>query len=190
MELFFDTETSGFRNSTKPNESWIVQIAAILSDEERVYGSINYLIKADGRTIHPKAEELHGISIEMADKYGMPELFVSGAFTLLSRHADILVCHNIGFDLPFVLDILQRTNVKTNILSKRKFCTMLESTDICQLPGRSSRLFKWPRLEELYNFCFDEELVGAHDAMVDVVATRRCYYHLRKNHYIDGDRKE
>ena len=62
---------------------------------------------------------------------------------------------------------------------KSLFCTMKSSTNLCRLPGRYGN-FKWPKLTELYKFLFNEEMEGAHDAMVDVRATRKCYYRLKE----------
>lgn len=43
--------------------------------------------------------------------------------------------------------------------------------------------FKAPKLGELYTFLFGDELVGAHDAMVDVQACMACFFEMkaRKN---------
>jgi len=38
---------------------------------------------------------------------------------------------------------------------------------------------KPPKLEECIRHFFNEELDGAHDAMVDVRACRRVYFHLQ-----------
>ena len=55
---------------------------------------------------------------------------------------------------------------------------MKSAVDYCKLPGNYG--FKWPKLEELYNICFQEKLENAHDAMVDVRATFRCFDKLEK----------
>ncbi len=56
---------------------------------------------------------------------------------------------------------------------------MKSSVQYCKLPGNYG--FKWPKLEELYNICFQEKLENAHDAMVDVRATFRCFDKLEKD---------
>jgi hypothetical protein len=65
------------------------------------------------------------------------------------------------------------------LLTKSTFCTMEKSTNLVKLPGKYGK-YKWPKLVELYKFLFNEELTGAHDALVDILATRRCYYELLK----------
>jgi hypothetical protein len=59
------------------------------------------------------------------------------------------------------------------------YCTMLESTTMCNLPGRYGKP-KWPKLQELHKFLFGEEFTGAHSALDDVKATRRCYYAMKE----------
>ena len=44
---------------------------------------------------------------------------------------------------------------------------------------KAMNLKKMPTLAELYAFLFKEELVGAHDAKVDMEACRRCWFKLR-----------
>lgn len=38
---------------------------------------------------------------------------------------------------------------------------------------------KPPKLEECIRHFFNEDLDGAHDAMIDVAACRRVYFHLK-----------
>lgn len=74
MELFFDVETSGFINkklsASAPGQAWIMQLAFILSDENRIYTEFSSLIKADGRSCHPGAQKVHQISVEECNKGG------------------------------------------------------------------------------------------------------------------------
>ncbi len=58
-------------------------------------------------------------------------------------------------------------------------CTMKSSTDHCKLQGRGFS-FKPPKLAELHRFLFGEYFEGAHDAMIDVEATMRCFLELVK----------
>lgn len=185
MELFFDTETSGFRSkklaADDPNQAWIVQLAAILSTEEQIMAEINVIIKAEGRTIHPMAQQTHGISVEAAAK-GMEESDAAFFFLSLVAPATVVICHNHPFDAPFVNDLMIRSGFEpeSRIISELpNYCTMRQSTDLCKLPGRYGK-FKWPKLTELHQFLFNEDFEGAHDALADVRATRRCYYELKK----------
>ena len=63
-------------------------------------------------------------------------------------------------------------------ISKPRFCTMKSTTDICRIPSPRGG-YKWPKLGEAYKHFFGEELQGAHDAMNDVRAAMRIYFHLK-----------
>ena len=69
--LFFDTETSDFIRkalpANDPFQAWAVQIGAILASPEQDFGQMNVIIRANGRSMNPYAQEVHGISVERAD---------------------------------------------------------------------------------------------------------------------------
>jgi DNA polymerase-3 subunit epsilon len=185
MILFADSETSGMLNFKQsyehPTQPWPVQIAAILADDDgRVVQSINLLVKSDSRTIHPKAQEVHGLDIETLDKYGFVETEVIALFYTLCLKANALVCHNVSFDQKIFAASLFRCWGAQNANTFMKMptqCTMKEATDFCKLPGRFGKP-KWPKLSELHQILFEESFEGAHDALADIKATMRCYYEL------------
>lgn len=183
MEVFIDVETSGFISkklpADHPDQAWIMQLAFILSSEKIICTEFSTLIIAETRTCHPRAQAVHGISVEDCNIGGMPE---SGMLDTLLHglySAKIIIAHNIYFDLEFIIQYLKR-NGHSNIDELKKtplFCTMKSSTNLCRLPGRYGN-YKKPKLAELYEFLFDEGFEGAHDALADVRALRRCYYRL------------
>jgi len=186
MELFFDTETSDMVKwklpINDPSQPWMVQIGAILSDEDMIYAELNLLIQPDGRTIAPGAFGAHGISEEMAELAGVDERYALITFASLYKMADVIVCHNIDFDSK-ILDIAmdrQDPFIPYNPIKKMYFCTMKQSTDMCKIKKNFGDGYKWPKLQELHYFLFKENFVGAHDAMNDVRATRRCYYEMMR----------
>ena len=187
MELFYDTETSYFYKDrlafNHPKQSWVCQLAAILSDEDLIYAQISLYVKPYDRTISKSAENVHGISVSMCEFAGMDESSVIGLFLNMARRADTLVAHNVSFDQQFVESMIQRglPDVKVSIYDFKHICTMKAGTPVCKLPPNFPGAdHKWPKLEELYKYLFGEDLVDAHDAMADVKATRRCYYAMRK----------
>lgn len=193
MECFFDVETSGFINkklsATDPKQAWIMQLAFILSDRDRIYTGFSSLITSEGRICNPHAQKVHEISVEECDKGGMREnqilnSVIHGFFT-----ADILVAHNYAFDIELIDQFIWRSNTKWAGLKEiPHFCTMKETTNLCKLPQpKWPGKFKWPKLAELYSFLFDEEFEGAHDALADVRATRRCYYELQDIGFMGAD---
>lgn len=187
MELFFDTETSdmaNFKTSFKSKQPWIVQLGCILSDESMVHCSINVTILPNGRKIAQGALNVHGISEELAEKIGIPEISVCQLFSHLIHKADLIVCHNVKFDILLVAHMLYQNDREDDLqklLNISSYCTMETGTPLCRLKSRYNiKSFKWPKLQELHKFLFGENFVGAHDAMADVQATRRCYYEMLK----------
>lgn len=188
--LFFDTETSGFINKklqyNDPDQAWCIQIGAILSTKDKIYQEMNVLIKSDGRTIHPKAQEVHGISVEQADKEGLPELEAINKFGSLMRKSEAIVCHNYDFDWAYVYQMMQRNLDQMTdearsafYLDLPSYCTMKsqEVKQFCDLKNKAGRI-KWPKLIELHEKLFGFGFDNAHDAFADIKATRDCYFEL------------
>ena len=184
--LFFDTETSGlalYKESYKhPDQPWIVQLAMILADESRIYHKLNILIYHEQREIEPKAQEIHGISVEDCE-LGLRELLAAKLIESIATEAEQIVCHNVSFDKKLVLALLHRNgfDLFCDWLDKiPSYCTMQKSTDYCKLPPKRFGNYKWPKLEELYKVLFDQDLQICHDALGDVEATMKCYYKLKE----------
>ena len=172
-----DTETTGFKNPK------IVQMAWLISDEKGiVHKTKDYLVKVNCE-IPVDATKVHGITKEMTDKNGVPVEKVLNEFIKDSKDC-ILVCHNLGFDVNRVVNLeLKRLNwldLEEKSLPEIKICTMLNTTDYFKIPAAGGRRgYKWPKLEEAYQLSFDEELENAHNAMIDVLATYRVFFHLK-----------
>ena len=185
MNLFFDTETSGLPKFKSPNsdpgQPWIVQLAAVLSTNDKVLMSMNFIIQSGGLPIHPKALEVHGISTNLADKIGFEPQVAFSTFLQMAEKADKLICHNTSFDMRLLEILATRLDhyqdFVDTVIVKPHVCTMIKSTNFCKLPTKWGK-FKWPKLTELHAILFDEDFEGAHDALNDVYATQRCYYEL------------
>ncbi len=192
MELFFDTETSGVFDFKKPNHRtkdfpWVVQLGVILAEEGISYAEFNIIVKPEGRTITEGAQNVHNISVELADRSGIYEPTVARTFAELIHQADTLVCHNWQFDSRIILGLFWRTKSifcsEKLITESNNYCTMKNTTNLCRLPGRFGN-YKWPKLQELHEFLFGEKFIGAHDAMFDIKATMKCYYELVKRGWV------
>lgn len=183
LSLAFDTETTGVINyklpKTHPSQPRMVQLGAILFDDSGVVrGEINVLIKPDGWTIPDDAAAVHGITTEMAEKYGVPVVLALNIFNRFAAMADIVVAHNFDFDDAILKGEFHRINRDSAFFTCNSFCTMKASTNVVQIKG--PRGFKWPKLQETHKFLFGEEFEGAHDAMADVRACKRVFIELKK----------
>lgn len=175
--LFFDTETTGFKSSTYTPR--LVQLGAILQDMDtlRVLAEFNSMVVTDGFEIPEKVSDIHGITNELADKYGQTMKLVDEAFGRMIEAADLIVAHNLAFDVGIVSDNLI---LSTSLLDgKERYCTMLKSVDLVGIKKTNGGGNKWPRLMEAYKHFYGTEFDNAHDAMADVRACRDVYFALQ-----------
>ena len=191
--LIVDTETTGFTKPRlpidHPDQPHIVQLAAQLCEDDGVpaAGFVFIVRPGDGVTIPAAASAVHGITDEMAAELGMPLDVVMDALRALTTRADILVAHNIAFDRSIIETAMSRRYRSPERLGGQMFCTMESAAPIVNLPPTERMMAagivkpKSPKLSECMRHFFGEEFEEhAHDAMADVVACRRVYFHLRK----------
>lgn len=175
MLLFFDTETTGTGKSAR-----VVQLAWLLTDQTGYELSKgNVIIRPDGYTIPPETTKIHGISTEFAKEHGQPIISALKAFQLDLLRAHTVVAHNLSFDLRMLNGELERACLP-NFVPSSRVCTMMETVTWCRIPGRGRAAYKRPKLQELYFRLFGKQFKNAHDALVDVRATKECYFHLIK----------
>jgi DNA polymerase-3 subunit epsilon len=185
MYLFFDTETTGvpknYNGEIKDLDNWprIIQLAFCVYDKEGNFiDSYCQLIKPNG-WIMPTEEfwQKHGYTHEKSLAEGLPIEEALLQFTVAISQSSLMVAHNLSFDFPIVAAEMLRAKIRSEN-KPEKFCTMKASTDICKIPG--ARGYKWPKLEELHQFLFNEGFDGAHDALNDVKATAKCFFEMKR----------
>jgi DNA polymerase-3 subunit epsilon len=193
MILFFDTETTGFVNERAPvddpSQPYIVQLAAQLcEDDGKPVAGFSLIVDPGismGVFIPERASAVHGITNEIAVQFGVSSESALGLFTHLYQRATIVVARNIKFDKGVIEAAISRYYKRVMPLRKPLFCTMEAATPVVNLPPTDRMIAagfdkpKPPKLEECINHFFGEDLAGAHDAMVDVQACRRVYFHLK-----------
>jgi DNA polymerase III subunit alpha len=186
MYLIFDTETTGLpHNKTAPItdlDNWprLVQIAWQLHNKNgNLLSQQNFLVKPDGFDIPFKAEQVHGISTKRALEEGYELLPVLTELNKDLAKAQLLVGHNIEFDINIIGAELIRQSLDTAyFLSLQKLDTGIAATEFCQLAGGMGGKLKMPRLTELHEKLFGVPFKDAHDASYDVDATARSFFGL------------
>lgn len=191
-ELFFDVETTGLppRNA-KPSDfekfegCRVVSIAWNLRDKDMVY-SQKYAVSDPGCIVDGVvgAEHIHGISMDIINKYGSPIEAVIHEFYGDVLRSDIIVAHNLEFDRKVVASELYRMGCKDlgdTLMGYKGLCTMLSTTNLVKVKNNYGS-FKWPKLEELHKFLFGHDFENAHHAMCDVDALVKCYYRLMEKY--------
>lgn len=188
--LFFDTETTGLPPKNLEGcpynriDIWprLVQIAWIVADENgNTIKRRSEIIRPEGFIIPKGASDVHGITTEKAMQKGVSLSKVLHEIYNDMQSVKLLVAHNYGFDHKILGAEFYRENIDTNIIDgKRHICTMLSSTNYCKLQPIVYGEYKWPKLEELHHKLFGYTFSGAHDALADVEATKKCFFELKK----------
>lgn len=187
MYLFYDTETTGLpRNWKAPItqlDNWprMVQLAWLLYDEQEcLLEQGNVIIYPAHFRIPASAAKIHGISQTRAKAEGIPLAEALSAFDQALAQANTLVAHNISFDEKILGAEYLRLRGSNPLQTQSSLCTKEAGTPLCRLPSAYGRGYKWPSLSELYRHLFGEAMIGAHDAAVDIAATARCFWAMRK----------
>lgn len=187
MYLIFDTETTGLPRNWKldytHSDNWprAVQIAWQLHDElGNLIEAKDYLIRPDGFNVPYDAEQVHGISTQLAQEAGESLEFVLQEFHRVCDQAQFVVGHNVGFDINVMSAEYYRVTAEKPFLQDKKILdTCTEKTaGLCKIPGGRGGGFKLPTLTELNEFLFQESFAEAHNATADVEATTRCFLEL------------
>jgi len=187
--LIFDTETTGLVNRelepTHPRQPMAVQLGMKLDAENRVErAALNFIIMTDGWTVSEKATEITGIDDALTQEFGVTLIPAVEMFLDIIEISDVVVAHNAAFDITVMRRMMKvycdltGTEYYDPFDEKLLICTMLATTPIMRLPPKRNGDYKWPKLEEAVKFFFNEDLEGAHDALVDVRACARVYYQL------------
>lgn len=191
---FIDTETTGLplwrEPSDDPRQPHLVQFAALLIDadtrEERAV--VNLIVEPDGWTIPDEMAAIHGITQKMAAESGVEERFITSLFSRLRAISGRLVAHNLGFDKRIMRIAMRRQGFTRGMADEEAFpsevCTMQMAKPVLNVAPTHKMLAaglkgpKNPSLSECYLAFFGEEHAGAHDALADVRACARLYFHL------------
>ena len=183
--LVFDTETTGFIDKKEldiSKQPRIVQFAGILGkilpsgkfEEEK---RINILINP-GIAIPYEASQVHHIyDVDVKSAPAIQEKI--DEMLIYINSVDSIIGHNIEYDEEVLKIELSRLQKLYAYQPKQTFCTMKSTVDFCALQGNGER-FKYPKLGELHKKLFWEYFIWAHDAMIDVEATLRCFLELQK----------
>ncbi len=189
MYLIFDTETTGLPKKwnapfTDVN-NWprCVQIAWQLHDDMgRMISHQDYLIIPEEYKIPYDAEQIHGISTDLALEQGKPLREVLDLFNEALSKTKFVVGQNLNFDLNIMGCEFHRLNLSTELNQLPVLDTCTEKTALlCEIPGGRYGKFKLPTLTELHEKLFNQPFGEAHNATADVEATTRCFLELLRN---------
>ena len=216
--LIFDTETTGLPKSKNLTPEsihlwpYIVQFSYIIFDTTtnsiiRISDSIVKLKPYN--VISKESTALHGITNDISLAEGIELAKIFKIFFEDVKNVDLLVAHNMSFDISMITAELIRlikgindtanettiltSNPNTNIhiykdyfntvsTMNNLFCTMQESIQLCNIESkdRAGKTFiKFPKLIELYQKLFNQTPNHLHNSLNDVVVTLRCFIKLK-----------
>jgi DNA polymerase III epsilon subunit-like protein len=209
--LVFDTETTGLPKSKIMNPDTLnlwphtVQFSYVIYDTNLndIIVSNDSIVKLkDDITIPEDSIKIHGITNESSHKNGINiELILNEFFSHL-RNVDLLVGHNISFDINMIkVELLRfiydtKSNISENEVKEYKYnlhfltnyknicCTLQESIDLCNIKAIDKfgkEYIKFPKLLELHQKLFESTPNNLHNSFNDILITLRCYMKLKHN---------
>lgn len=177
--LLFDTETTDLR----PGQ--IGQLSYIIVDmKTKKLVAKNFFFKVE--EVNPSASAVTGLTKEKLDELSEGKIFSDYVEEIANdfHNVDLLIAHNIDFDMKFIDTEFERCGVNFN--PPMTFCSMKYYTDICKIPNPYRQgQYKFPRLEEaikfveinddnvkeLCNKLYKETSIDFHDSRYDIVST-------------------
>jgi DNA polymerase III epsilon subunit-like protein len=209
--LVFDTETTGLPQSKiiSPDtlKLWphIVQFSYVIYDTDAndIVVSSDDIVKVGKDVIISDGSiELHGITKEISQNKGKNINELIDVFCNHLKSVDVLVGHNIEFDIKMLKVELLRF-IYSNTISDEKsikyknnlydlsnfeniYCTMQKSIELCGIKKQDKfgkEYNKYPKLIELHQKLFNTSPDNLHNAFNDILITLRCY--IKMNYDVD-----
>jgi len=194
MFMFFDTETTGIPDwhspSGGPDQPHMVQLCALLTDDAGQEVEVhNWIIRPDGWVIPSEMTEIHGITQDRALVEGVDEKWAAEQIVEIAGRAERRIAHNEPFDARILRIAFKRYGMEQYAdeawKNMPRDCTARLTTPICKIPptdkmmATGRKTFKTPKLEEAHEILFGEKPEKSHDALFDVRACARIFFHLR-----------
>ena len=207
----FDTETTGLPKSKIINELslslWphIVQFSYIIYDTElkKIIKTVDLIIRIpENINISDEVSNIHGITnfISQTSQYKIEDALIHFSRDYLNYNIDLIVGHNLSFDINMLkVELMREINNQNNLSDKRVFsqllenlndmkpdsselyCTMQKTIELCNLKAKSKygkEYVKFPKLNELHMKLFNSQPRNLHNSLNDVLICLRCYYML------------
>jgi len=208
--LVFDTETTGLlpkfkllNEDTLPLFPYSVQFSYIMYEDETntILKMRDFIVRLpQDITISHESIKIHGITYEISRRDGVDIECVIDEFIQDYNAVDLLVAHNLNFDLTVLeadmLRVIKRNQLNANKIqsyknfiaslntSKKCYCTMQETIKLCDIKAyyKDGREYvKFPKLSELHDKLFQSVPNNLHNSMNDVIVCLRCFYKMIHN---------
>jgi len=178
--MILDTETTGipkkingyfdlYKNLKSYENSRLIELAYVIiaTDNAKEYQT---LVLSEGLKITDESTLIHGITEDMCIKDGKPLSTVLDTLYEDINSVDIIIGHNVEFDVSILLSEYYRLNKKCLFKIQKEF--------ICTVKLFHNIYGKYLKLTDLYKIVFNETF-NAHRAMDDVIACKKLYLYLQ-----------
>jgi DNA polymerase III subunit epsilon len=180
--LFFDVETTGLE-SVKND---IIQLSGIVEIDGKSVEEFNYKCQPFSyENIDAKALEVNKVTLELLKTFELPGAIHQQFTALLSKHCEKFdktdkfypAGYNVKFDIDFLAKWFQKNNdkylgswINWKALDPLPVLYMMDFDGKISLPDY-----------HLVTVCnhFGISIEGAHDALIDIKATRELFYKLK-----------
>ena len=207
--LVFDTETTGLPQSKYISPStlhqWphIVQFSYVIYDTSLndIILTKDYIIKLSESILIPEeSSKIHGITNEISRQKGVVINDVISEFFYLLRGVDMLIGHNIEFDINMIkvelLRIINKNSLTDEQIKLYKYelhfltnfknisCTLKDSIKFCNIESidkNGKTYLKYPKLIELHEKLFNKSPSNLHNSFNEILVTLRCFMKLKHN---------
>lgn len=190
-KIIFDTETTGLRCY----KNQVAQLSYVMIDDKyEVKSSKNFYFTVE--YMEDGASRANGLDEEILKRLSNGRKFKDSVSEIYNDflNADVLIAHNLEFDLGFLKEEFKRLNYDIDKMRKNKkyFCTMESYTMFMQIEHEYYGL-KYPRLDEVMDYLgikytdiekktkliFNTESTSYHDSRFDVIATLLAYEQVK-----------
>lgn len=167
---FFDTETTGDNKTgkDKPIELAVISYNLLTGLKKPPFST---LINPQ-MPIHPSAIPIHGITDNLVENEKSYEEILPSFLDYIGE--DVLVAHNIDFDLAMVPDLVERPNDKLDSLNVVRAAWTIGDLGYKEQDLRSHKI---QELRYWLNLDIDIEKYPAHRALSDIIVTAEVFKH-------------
>lgn len=179
--LVLDFQTTGL-STVRGNEARIVQAAWLILDSSYQDLGHGIVLVSQPDAGSSEARQVHHLDSETIQALGITEEKLLNKLLPLIAQAEVIVCHNVRFDLSILLGTVRRIRPEAEewIVRKRALCTMVLSAAL-ETPAHS--YLSLISLASSYTG-IDPSTLGQIDVVGsrNVVLTRVCLMHLCQHH--------
>jgi len=173
--IFFDCETTG----VNPIKNDIIQIAGIIENEGKEIDNFNIKMQPfSWENVEQKALDVNNITIEQLKGFPEPTMAYSEIVSLFDKHIDkfdredkFIVCgYNVRFDIGFLKEFFIKNNDSYLFSYLGRIKDPMHIVDYLRTLNKID--VKSSKLSDVCNY-FNIDIGNAHDAMADIVATKK-----------------